>query len=846
MSRPRVGAARHVAEELERRLFLSVTPVVFHPQQIVPSGLDPQSVAVGDLNGDGIPDMVVANYTDDTVGVMLGKGGGTFGSQETFDAGPGPNGVVLADINGDGNLDIVVPDRNSEEISTLLGNGDGTFQSSSGFTVGVHPRAVAVADFNDDGKLDLAVANNGDNTVSILLGNGDDSFTAQPHTFGAFGMTSIAVGDFNGDGKLDLVTVGLGQNLLTFEPGIGDGTFGAAMDTTLPGPAAGVAVADMNGDGKLDAVIAEYNTSDNVGVLLGQGNGSFDAIQNYATGAGTAPDFIKVADMNGDGKPDVVVNTYGPAVEVLLGSGDGSLGAATSFGAGSYPSSLAVADVNGDGSPDLVVPNFGDADVSVILNDPPPALISINRATPASTTTQSTTVSFTVKFTEPVTGVTANDFLVQLDTGMSSSTPVLAPVSGPSDTYTVTVGGITGSGNLSLEMVGMDGSATIVNDAGEELKPAFAFAEVPDTSAGGYDIAVADVNGDGKPDVIAVDYSQNQVTVSLGGGDGTLQANQAFSTGPDTGPVSVAAADLNGDGKLDLVTADFPDSTVGVLLANGNGTFQTAVRYSTNTGSTPESVKIADVNGDGKLDLIVTSNGTNQIGILRGRGDGTFLTAQTLNAGNHPDGLVLADLRGDGLTDIVDTNYSDGTIGVFLHRTGGESITGPNTPPFDAEQTYAVGGEPTDVQVGDVNGDGKADLIVQTYEGSVELLTGNGDGTFAAPITVSNSFGFRPVYLADMNGDGKLDILGTDNSEITELMLGNGDGTFQDEKPIDAAFGSATVADMNGDGRPDLISAGKGTIGVNLNSASAELDGETYSILKSRCHAYDHRCKGRV
>jgi hypothetical protein len=370
-------------------------------------GEEATSVAVADVNGDGKPDLVVANScppnsstcpspTDEgSVGVLLGNGDGTFRPPVVYDSGGVlATWVAVADVNGDGKPDLLVTNLcvNTSScangtVSVLLGNGDGTFQAAVAYdSGGIAAESVAVADMNGDRKPDLVVSNctncstYGDGSVAVLLGNGDGTFQAA-HAIdsGGYAPLSIAVADVNGDGKPDVVvgqcsgpTFGCFPGEVGVLLGNGDGTLQTAVNFSSGAdvPVA-IAVADVNGDGKLDVLVSNQGTDDlhlngAVGVLLGNGDGTFQPPVIYdAGGVGTAG--LAVADVNGDGELDVVVtDKVGSCltvstVAVLLGNGDGTFQAAAGFCfTGFLPTSVAVADVNGDGRPDLIATNnFG-------------------------------------------------------------------------------------------------------------------------------------------------------------------------------------------------------------------------------------------------------------------------------------------------------------------------------------------------------------------------------------------------------------------------------------------------------------------------------------------------------
>src|SRR5437667_420699 len=275
--------------------------------------------------------------------------------------------------------------------------------SASSVHAGSNPTSAAVGDFNGDGKLDLAVANAGSKNVSVLLGNGDGTFKA-PVNFGAPGPQSVAVGDFNGDGKLDLAVTNAGVSILL---GHVNGTFQAPMSYGTKGAPTSVAVGDFNRDGKLDLVVANLvNNSGgagSMGVLLGNGDGTFQPVVNY--GLGSNPDSVAIGDFNGDGKLDLAVANSGgygnPAsMKLLLGNGNGTFQPALEFvGAGSpNPSSLAVGDFIGHGRLDVAVAD--GSTVATLLQ--PPLVSGVNAFLPASLMFGTTQLVGTISPVQPV------------------------------------------------------------------------------------------------------------------------------------------------------------------------------------------------------------------------------------------------------------------------------------------------------------------------------------------------------------------------------------------------------------------------------------------------------------
>ncbi|MGB6773845.1 MAG: FG-GAP-like repeat-containing protein [Terriglobales bacterium] len=383
-------------------------------------------------------------------------------------------------------------------------------------------------------------------------------------------------------------------------------------------------------------------------------------------------------------------------------------------------------------------------------------------------------------------------------------------------------------------------------------------------------VAVADFNGDGHPDLAVANGCLSSticyvsgVSILLGNGDGTFQTPVTYSTG-GVQATSIAVADLNGDGHPDIVVVNQCQSSPGgcangglsVLLGNGDGTFQTPVTYSSG-GSTTDSVVIGDVNGDGHLDLAV-ANFEGGVGVLLGNGDGTFQAPVSYNGGYDPNSVAIGDVNGDGHLDLVvadlcqDSGCANGAVSVLLGNGDGT---------FQAPVTYSSGGIFSySTAIGDVNGDGHPDLVVSNiycgadcFNSAVGVLIGNGDGTFQAPITYNAGGGVTALVITDVNGDGHRDLLMTNAAlacngicgGVAELMLGVGDGTF----PTVATYSSGgftsdgfeengnmptaiALADVNDDGSPDLLvvnqcgsaswtCANGGTIGVLLNNSAA-------------------------
>lgn len=618
---------------------------------------------------------------------------------------------------------------------------------------------------------------------------------------------AVAVGDFNADGKPDLAVVNSTSNTLSILLGNGDGTFQAKTDYATGTAPLALVVADFDGDGMQDIAVSDSN-SNKVSIFLGKGDGTFQAKVDYATG--NRPLGIAAGDFNGDGHPDLVVtNALDGTVGVLLNNGNGTFKAFVPYNTGFNPSSVVVEDFNGDGKLDIAATNnnnnSGDM-VSVLLGKGDGTFsFQLQYGTgshPVSIAAGD--VNGDGKLDLVVAEQSGNTVSVLLGNGDGSFRVNVDYSTAPFPTG-VTLGDFNGDGHLDIAVTAGNGNtvSVLLGNGDGTYKPQLSWGvgDIP------YAIFAADLNGDHKLDLVVANSGSNNVSAVIGNGDGTFQTRLDYAAGPN--PNWVATGDFNGDGNIDLavVTSNCPSypscgpGSVSIVLGNGDGSFQAPSHFSTGTNTDPYAVAVADFNGDRRLDLAVTNYITGTVGIMLGMGDGTFPTHTDYPVGSEPTSVAIADLNGDGKPDLVVSNFHSNKLSVLLGNGDGT---------FKPAVSYVTGNGPISVAAADFNGDHKLDLVVvNESDNDVGILLGNGDGTFKAQVTYSTGAGGNPlsVQVGDFNGDHNLDLAVADfHTQQVSILLGNGDGTFQPVKAYatGANPSSVVMADFNGDGKLDL------------------------------------------
>ena len=743
----------------------------FAAKQDFATGVNPRAVAVGDLNGDGRPDLSTANLNSNSVSVLLnttlpGAATSTFGDKKDFATGVEPVAVTLIDVNGDGKLDLAVANFASNSISILLNTTTPgalipTFAGKQDFSAGDGPLFAAVGDVNSDGKPDLTVVAVFSNVVSVLLNNtvpgaAVANFAAKQEFGTELGPNSVQMGDLNGDGKIDIAVTNFNSGTVTIHlnttiPNAAQVTFGDIQELTIDEGPAFISLGDLNRDGKLDLVTANADSA-TVSVFLnttvpGATPVFFSNSQKFATGV--LPISITIGDLDGDGRLDLAVaNRNSNNVSVLLNAtapGDTTLnlGPKQDFATGINPVFVQASDLNSDGKLDLSVANISSNNVSVLLN----------------TTDQGTaTPSFAAK--------------QDVATGLNPRS--------------VAVGDLNGDGRPDLAVGSVNSNAVSVllnNTVSGASITTFTARRDFATGLAPVSVAMGDLNLDGKLDLAVANINSSTLSVLLNRTvPGTAEPNfvkQDFPTGD--GPLFVAVGDLNGDGKSDLVVANLV-ATVSVLLNTtvpGALTPTFAPKLDIPTGDGPRSVSLTDINNDGKLDLAVANFNSDNVAVLMnttgtGAAIASFGAIHAFHTGFRPVSVASGDLNKDGKLDLAVVNLNSSNVSVLLNTT----TPGAAAPTFADKKDFDTGANARSMLMGDLNGDGKLDLaIVKSNANSVAVLVnttppGNAVADFANRQDFAAGANSLSVASGDLNIDGKPDLVTTNfDSDSVSVLL---------------------------------------------------------------------------
>jgi Bacterial Ig-like domain (group 3)/FG-GAP-like repeat len=620
-------------------------------------------------------------------------------------------------------------DFNNDLYAGSANLGTGVYSANE--LVTGNANTMVAADLDGDGYPDLLVqaaySNSQITPITVYHNNGDGTFTAGVTVLSGVSVFGFTADDVNGDGKVDLV-VATASNQLLVLPGNGHGTFGSTINSSLPSSGAYLATGDFNGDGNKDVVVGDA-------IMLGDGTGSFTAAPSSITT--TSIGAPVVGDWNKDGKEDLAFMSSGIAggmVSIYLGNGDGTFTAGSTYAAIGNAYYLGASDLDGDGNLDIFV---GQANGGYFGRD-----------------------------------WNVSEFQALMGRGDGSFSGAQAypnggydgPASAP-DAFTAA--DFHGKGYKDVLMLTNTGLELLTNNGKVAFTPSS-----PVSGTVPVEVAAADINGDGNSDAIFAESNSGSydIAVALGNGDGTFQAET--TTAVPALPERLVVGDFNGDGKPDVVTAS--GVSVYLLLNLGNGTLGPPALISTEANPVTGAVT-ASLRNNGKLDLVLTEatlfNATTAgaVGVLLGNGDGTFQPEADTTLNLLPLTVAVGDMNNDGIPDLVVASGDQAEVDTSLYVLPGKgdgTFGAATVTPLT--YTYV-----TSLAVADFNGDGNADVLIATCCGSTytSIALGNGSGSFSGISNLQVGASATSGTAVDLNGDGKPDILLNSNSVSSDLVV---------------------------------------------------------------------------
>jgi len=707
---------------------------VFQGRLTYTTGASPYEILAGDINRDGLNDLITLNWGTNTASVLLASAGGYAAAVE-YTVGPTPRSGALADINGNGFLDLVVVNESADMLTILFDNADGTFGQIGevDFPAGSRPGAVRVQDLNGDGFQDLIVANAGSDSISLVIGKANGEFLdPQPIAVGQE-PSGIWAGQLAGDATAEIIVTNLVSNALSLLQFDGTTYVQTALIPCGNGPRH-IAAADLNLDANLDLIVSNLNTGD-FSILLGQGGGVFSTEIKYVFPRPVAR-FV-VTDFNGDTLPDLAALLFNKIGEdrqpasffcVAFGDGTGGFKNLATYGSGWGGIGIAAVELNGDSRVDLATSDLSRNTVSVIYNRGNGTFQCDRRFELGAKPGPAVIADFNQDGVPDVAVANRDGNTISILAGdgggaFQSLNPILLTAS----PQCLASGDLNNDGkddlvvHLSQQFVvwvylGSGGGAFLPPSTYNIL------AENQGLPPQVLSLTIADMNNDTFADIITGNTKRDSVSVLVNNGVGRFPSRVV--TAVDNYPLAVWANDVNRDGNMDVVLVSRNDPEVSTdgaeprlarWFGNGDGTFEESSHLRVSTGAGPRSLEMADVSGNGRKDAVTVHPGGNSLYLLESVSDGGFSPGARLSIGEDPVAVALADIKRDGKNDLV-CALNVGSVVVRFSR-GGLEFEGPNN--------FIVTPGISDVLVADLNADSYPDLItINSVKNDMAVILG--------------------------------------------------------------------------------------------------------------------------
>ncbi len=858
-------------------------------------------VLAQDIDGDGKPDLVGTDGNNNMLSILLNQGAGKFGNKTDFPFSNTPQKLINADLDGDGKQDIIILQNNFDGKpatiavfkNTTTNTGSVSFSPMQEFQVGLNSVSLMAGDVNGDGKPDLVLGCS--DTISVFRNTSTQgSFSLAQRIDFKTGRTDVfsnklALGDLDGDGRIELIA-GNNSGQISIYRSTSEGGF--AFNTnynfqTVNAPSYPV-VCDIDGDGKNDIVVVS-TVSDQLSILRNTTVSnvfSFAEKVSYQTNRLPVGVSIKINDFDGDSKPDILVgydslslfrNTSTPGVI--------SFNKRIVYPLGQSLGGLDVCDIDADGKPDLLI--SAATSISVWRNrisEPVIASVLPVESVKTGDTLLVKGNNFTGVTNVLIGGTSPTSFSVENDSTIKAivgtiqnsngfikvsssfgsdslyafrynipSIDSISPLKGaigssvfiygknfstaPADNI-VYFGGVkakiisTSTNKLSViipEAAGYNPISITTNGLtaystkpfnvtfkGADTITATTFGQkiVYATGAYAYNAASADFDGDGKLDYVVANYSDKSISVALNtSSNGKISFSDKVDFTTSGSPSGIAVGDINGDGKIDIIVSNELTKTVSIFrnTSTGSGVISFASKIDFAVGKYPGGIALADLNKDGRLDVIVTNNQDGTVSVLKNTSTVSninFAESISLTAGNSPHGIAIADVNTDGLPDICVSNQYSNTVSVFQNKSTGSDIS------FLDVRAYATGVQPYNLAIADFDGDGSPDIITANLGSNDISILRNTSGTsgvtsFTTKVDIPVSVSPNNISSSDINGDGKPDIA-ISSSDVAVMVMINKSSVnniaFSNKTAFSVQQSSSCILlnDYDNDGKPDL------------------------------------------
>jgi FG-GAP-like repeat/IPT/TIG domain/FG-GAP repeat len=867
----------------------SAGSISFELYKVFAVGFGPRALAICDIDGDGKPDIATVNYTDNNISILKNTsspGTLSFATQISYAMLNGPRYISSGDFDGDGKPDLAIAFGGTNKI-TILKNTSTTgaisFVSQPDLTTDQTVTSLSIGDIDGDGKPDLVNTNFAGNTVSVFRNTntgGIISF-APKISFGTGSLpATVSLSDLDGDGTPEIITANNGANtfsVLKNNSSTGTISFAAKVDYFTGLNPWGLIVCDLNADSKADIVTSHSNPTT---IAVIKNKISEATIVSFIPNIGntgtvvtiTGTYFTGATAVSFGGVPASSFTVDSPtSITAVVGSGaTGNVNVTTPYGSVSLtgfnytaiPLISSFAPIAaGTGVPVTITGNNFLGTTAVSFGGTPAASFTVVSPT-TITAVVGSGVSGSVNIVTPLGTASLPGFTYTVQPTITS----FAPVSGPIGT-SVTITGTNFSTNPSNNFVFFGAVKTVVSAAtstsltvtvpngatyeplsvavnnytaysGKPFNVTFPSDNAPFNHAM-FDLKLdlldgqqssrvvqVDLDGDGKTDIIGTNAGSNKIFVHR---NTSVANNISFApvinfpvnNNPDFSNLTdIAIADINGDGKKDVVVINFIIEILINTSTTGNISFATPVHI---TPGILDGVAVGDVDGDGRTDIVISR--TNSVTVYRNMptaGNILFyeIVSYLTSPGSTRVSPALIDLNNDGKPEIIAAN-SEGTISVFRNTSTPGSIS------FAGKTDYATGEEPYQVAGGDFDGDGKTDLAVVNYfEDTVSVFRNTGSGSsisFASRVNFQTAGGPHGIAINDLDGDNKPDIAVANNYDSTLSVFRNlsssGSISFDvkaDYKIWSGPSSSICVADIDNDGLPDLVTSGSMSSSVTV------------------------------